>query len=193
MSNKDIEDNIKELNRLYDIAEVVLPEYSTAKIVYRISENQKIAIKNILVYTEELQKENKLLKNRQGIGTIKEVNIKNLSEVLSPYYILKSEVKDLQAKADKYDALEKQVKKYKNMYEAEHQIHLVRNEQLERKEIAVQKANKYDALVENIKEIINNNGFEVYTRDYGNIDVVDIDSLQNLLETIEGEKNDSKF
>lgn len=33
-----------------------------------------------------------------------------------------------------------------------------------------------------IRELINNNGFEVYTRDYGNIDVVDIDSLQELLK-----------
>lgn len=45
-------------------------------------------------------------------------------------------------------------KRYKNMYEAEHRIHLVRNEQLERKEIAVQKANKYDRLVERIKEAL---------------------------------------
>lgn len=200
MSNKDIEDNIKELNRLYDIAEVVLPEYSTAKIVYRISENQKIAIKNILVYTEELQKENKLLKNRQGIGTIKEVNIKNLSEVLSPYYILKSEVKDLQAKADKYDALEKQVKKYKNMYEAEHRIHLVRNEQLARKERAVLKANKYDNLISEIKSEIeaikdkrSKLGFKTYLK---REDMIREDSillgeqkaLQKLLKTIEGEK-----
>lgn len=42
--------------------------------------------------------------------------------------------------------------RYKNMYEAEHRIHLVRNEQLERKEIAIQKANKYDALVEKMKK-----------------------------------------
>ncbi len=64
MSNKNIEEDIKELNRLYDIAEVVLPEYSTAKIVYRISENQRIAIRNILADRERLLKENKKLKKQ---------------------------------------------------------------------------------------------------------------------------------
>lgn len=38
----------KELNDLYDIAEIVLPEYSTEKITYRISEKQRIAILTVL-------------------------------------------------------------------------------------------------------------------------------------------------
>lgn len=43
----------------------------------------------------------------------------------------------------------KEAKKYKNMYEAEHEIHLVRNEQLDRKENAVTKCNKL--IIENAK------------------------------------------
>lgn len=57
-------------------------------------------------------------------------------------------IQSLQEALDKSDAnnvkLELEVKKYKNMYEAEHRIHLVRNEQLERKEIAVQKVNQLE-------------------------------------------------
>lgn len=142
MSNKDIEEDVKELNRLYDIAEVVLPKYSTAKIVYRISEKQRIAIKNILA-------------DRQ---------------------------------------------RYKNMYEAEHRIHLVRNEQLARKERAVLKANKYDNLISEIKSEIeaikdkrSKLGFKTYLK---REDMIREDSillgeqkvLQKLLKTIEGEK-----
>lgn len=43
-----MEEDIKELTRLYDIAEVVLPKYSTEKIKYVVSEKQRISIKNIL-------------------------------------------------------------------------------------------------------------------------------------------------
>lgn len=39
-----------------------------------------------------------------------------------------------------------------------------------------------------IKKLIDSNGFEVYTRDYGNIAVVDIDSLYELLEDTEDEQ-----
>mgnify|MGYP006913139687 CR=1 FL=1 len=43
----------------------------------------------------------------------------------------------------------KEAKKYKNMYEAEHEIHLVRNEQLDRKENAVTKCN--ELIIENAR------------------------------------------
>lgn len=39
-----------------------------------------------------------------------------------------------------------------------------------------------------IKKLIDSNGFEVYTRDYGNIDVIDIDSLYELLEGTKDEQ-----
>ena len=48
-----MEEDIKELTRLYDIAEVVLPKYSTEKIKYVISEKQRISIKNILNRLQE--------------------------------------------------------------------------------------------------------------------------------------------
>ena len=43
-----------------------------------------------------------------------------------------------------YKRVLKELKKYKNMYEAEHQIHLVRNEQLDRKQNAVMKCNELE-------------------------------------------------
>lgn len=72
-------------------------------------------------------------------------------------------------------------KRYKNMYEAEHRIHLVRNEQLERKEIAVQKANKYDRLVDRIKENLDKRKqkYNEILNDYGNIDTDVIFNIPN--------------
>lgn len=93
-------------------------------------------------------------------------------------------------KANKYDALEKQVKKYKNMYEAEHRIHLVRNEQLERKEIAVQKANKYDALVDTIKRKIESTNIQAKQhKDETILTIIEREKLilQDLLKIVEGE------
>ena len=43
-----------------------------------------------------------------------------------------------------YKKVLKEVKRYKNMYEAEHQIHLVRNEQLDRKQKAIIKCNELE-------------------------------------------------
>lgn len=48
-----------------------------------------------------------------------------------------------------YKRVLKEVKRYKNMYKAEHEIHLVRNEQLDRKENAVTKCN--ELIIENAK------------------------------------------
>lgn len=103
--------------------------------------------------------------------------------------------KQLQETLDKSDAsnveLEKQLKKYKNMYQAEHQIHLVRNEQLERKERAIQKANKYDNLIGLIKEKIENRNIQAKEhQDETILTIIGREKiiLQDLLETIEGEK-----
>lgn len=43
-----------------------------------------------------------------------------------------------------YKRVLKKAKRYKNMYEAEHQIHLVRNEQLDRKQKAIIKCNELE-------------------------------------------------
>ena len=48
-----------------------------------------------------------------------------------------------------YKRVLKEAKRYKNMYKAEHEIHLVRNEQLDRKENAVTKCN--ELIIENAK------------------------------------------
>ena len=48
-----------------------------------------------------------------------------------------------------YQEVLKEANRYKNMYKAEHKIHLVRNEQLDRKENAVTKCN--ELIIENAK------------------------------------------
>lgn len=48
-----------------------------------------------------------------------------------------------------YKRVFKEANRYKNMYKAEHEIHLVRNEQLDRKENAVTKCN--ELIIENAK------------------------------------------
>lgn len=57
---------------------------------------------------------------------------------------------DIKALTESIDILEdykkvlKEAKRYKNMYESEHQIHLVRNEQLDRKQKAIIKCNELE-------------------------------------------------
>lgn len=53
-----------------------------------------------------------------------------------------------------YKRVLKEVKRYKNMYEAEHQIHLVRNEQLARKQQLVIKCNELENENKELKEEI---------------------------------------
>lgn len=53
-----------------------------------------------------------------------------------------------------YKKVLKEVKRYKNMYEAEHQIHLVRNEQLDRKQKAIIKCNELENENKELKEEI---------------------------------------
>ena len=67
----------------------------------------------------------------------------------------------------------------------------MRNEQLERKEIAVQKANKYDNLVSRIREEIEKKNIQAREhKDKKILTIIEREklTLQNLLEKIEGEK-----
>lgn len=70
-----MEEDIKILENLIDIAEIVLPKYSTAKIKYCISEEQKIAIKHLVKAYKELEEENKKLKIEK-ISYLKELEDK---------------------------------------------------------------------------------------------------------------------
>lgn len=56
-------------------------------------------------------------------------------------------------KADNYE-LKKETTKYKNMYESEHRIQLLRNEQLDRKQNAITKCNELQKENEKLKEYI---------------------------------------
>lgn len=55
-----------------------------------------------------------------------------------------------------YKKVLKEVKRYKNMYVAEHQIHLVRNEQLDRKQKAIIKCNELENENKELKKDISN-------------------------------------
>lgn len=54
------------------------------------------------------------------------------------------EIKAIEHILSDYKRVLKEVKRYKNMYEAEYQIHLVRNEQLDRKQKAIIKCNELE-------------------------------------------------
>ncbi len=113
MSN-NIEEDIKELNNLCDIAEVVLPKYSTAKIIYRISEEQRIAIKNILADRERLIKENGKLK----------IHCKTLIKEKQELTTLAIDTED---KANEYDILVEKIKKKQEKLKQEYNENLDTN------------------------------------------------------------------
>ena len=64
----------------------------------------------------------------------------------------KNETKALEHILSDYKRVLKEANRYKNMYEAEHEIHLMRNEQLDRKENAIAKCNELENENKTIKE-----------------------------------------
>ena len=66
--------------------------------------------------------------------------------------VLGEEIEALEHILSDYKRVLKEVKRYKNMYEAEHQIHLVRNEQLDRKQKAIIKCNELENENKELKE-----------------------------------------
>lgn len=54
------------------------------------------------------------------------------------------EIKAIEHILSDYKRVSKEAKRFENMYEAEHQIHLVRNEQLDRKQKAIIKCNELE-------------------------------------------------
>lgn len=58
--------------------------------------------------------------------------------------VLGEEIEALEHILSDYKKVLKEVKRLENMYEAEHQIHLVRNEQLDRKQKAIIKCNELE-------------------------------------------------
>ena len=68
-------------------------------------------IDTVLNYIEELEKENKILKNRQGVGKITELTGDNLDKALSKWYINKQVIRD------KIEELERRCMLLLNNYE----------------------------------------------------------------------------
>lgn len=91
----------------------------------------------------------------------------------------------------------KEAERYKNMYKAEHEIHLVRNEQLDRKENAVTKCN--ELIIENAKlkeenqynklllDLNNNFTIDKKTGNY-KWNVIEIQKIKDKIEKIDEEK-----
>lgn len=66
-------------------------------------------------------------------------------EKMSCQYVLETEdTKAIKHLLLDYERISKELKKYQNMYQSEHTIHMVRNEQLARKESAVLKAQELE-------------------------------------------------
>lgn len=64
------------------------------------------------------------------------------------------EIKAIEHILSDYKRVSKEAKRFENMYEAEHQIHLVRNEQLDRKQKAIIKCNELENENEELKKEI---------------------------------------
>lgn len=60
-----------------------------------------------------------------------------------------------------YKEVLSELQKYKNMYEAEHEIHMIRNEQLERKENSIKLALKLKNQIEELKLKLKNKDKEI--------------------------------
>lgn len=60
-----------------------------------------------------------------------------------------------------YKKVLSELQKYKNMYEAEHEIHMIRNEQLERKENSIKLALKLKNQIEELKLKLRNKDKEI--------------------------------
>ena len=62
-----------------------------------------LSLRNLIKAYKELEEDNKQLKTRRIIGSIYDVKIEDLKDVLSPYYIPKSVIKEIRDKAEVMD------------------------------------------------------------------------------------------
>lgn len=81
---KELEESIKEAYRCYDY---YLDYNPLSKGIAEI-------IEHLIKAYKELEEDNKQLKTRRIIGSIYDVKIEDLKDVLSPYYIPKSVIKE---------------------------------------------------------------------------------------------------
>lgn len=89
-----------------------------------------------------------MINGRQTVENSIEENIEELKRLLYrnelTQYGKRKLINYYEQQEKDYKKVLKEVKRYKNMYEAEHQIHLVRNEQLDRKQKAIIKCNELE-------------------------------------------------
>lgn len=87
---------MKDINKEIEILENVEP-YGLIKQNEYDFVNKELYIqaqKNLIQAYKELEEDNKQLKTRRIIGSIYDVKIEDLKDVLSPYYIPKSVIKE---------------------------------------------------------------------------------------------------
>lgn len=86
-----LEEAKKELIDLYDIADVILTQYSTAKITYVISEEQRIALKTVLKELEKVtEARNWYFEHIVGKIATPEM----LTKILRQDYVSKDEIRE---------------------------------------------------------------------------------------------------
>ena len=131
-----------------------------------LSEEEKKAIRMMEIIVDECKLENK----RKGYeGTYYD------GDTAIPY-------KEYETVLNLVTKLEEEITKYKNMYEAEHDIHNTRNEQLDRKERGIQKAKQL--LLEKDKQI------DLMAKAFKQDDVRSIEEIKRYFEELAKEKGE---
>lgn len=184
----EVEEKIKELwnatnkeNSIEEdmgrIAKLITTKFNND---YSIDNKDKEAIEHILSDYKRALKENEALKEESKEAWDEWNNLEQ--ESYETEQKLKQQVKRLQ----------KENEELKNEIE-EKELEIIGKEEYTKasmREIIEQyyTANEDCVPTQKIKYLIDERAFEVYTRDYGNIDVVDVDSLNELLEESEEDK-----
>lgn len=136
--------------------------------------------------------------------TINQKEITALQHILSDYKKLQEEFNEVDHECNRLEKidfekdmkikeLQKEANRYKNMYKAEHEIHLVRNEQLDRKENAVIKCN--ELIIENAKLKEDNKMLKEMYYKFANLileNFVSVRKIERQIEEIQEDKT-SKY
>ena len=177
----------------YVLTQKIIDEYLTSVAIYANYEHTaedcafmgQVDLKQ--AYENELRRNEVIDINSDSI----EKDIKILENFLQMAYVDSEKYyKQIEIGDMTFDAIKNLLlgyKKYKNMYEAEHRIHLVRNEQLSRKEKAIIKCKGLERENEELKEL--------HTQDNKHLDFLMEHSIpvQKVKEKIEKLKNELKY
>lgn len=99
------------------------------------------------------EEEKEAIENIKALKILFEIDDKKDFEATP--LVQKEMAKDLRTLLNLIEKLQKETTKYKNMYESEHKIHLLRNEQLDRKQNAITKCNELQTENEQLRTEMN--------------------------------------